>query len=63
MGKQPEKEPKFGHFGEESFYTYSDDELGKKKEVNSTGSRLYICAEIVESSVLASNLGHNNLIL
>ena len=42
MGKQPEKEPKFGNFGEESFYTYSDDELSKKKEVNSTGSRLYV---------------------
>ena len=40
VGKQPEKEPKFGNFGEESFYTYSDDEL--QKEVNSTGSRLYV---------------------
>ena len=40
--KQPEKEAKFVHFSEESFYTYSDDELGKKKEVNSTGSRLYV---------------------
>ena len=40
--KQPEKEAKFVHFAEKSFYTYSDDELGKKKEVNSTGSRLYV---------------------
>ena len=31
-----------------------------KNEVNSTVSRLY-CVEIVESSVLASNLGHNIL--
>ena len=29
-------------FSEESIYTYSDDELSKKKEVNSTGSRLYV---------------------
>ena len=40
--KQPEKDAKFVHFAEESFYTYSDDKLGKKKEVNSTGSRLYV---------------------
>ena len=40
--KQHEKEAKFVHFAEESFYTYSDDDLGKKKEVNSTGSRLYV---------------------
>ena len=42
MGKQSEKEPTFGEFSEESTYTYSDNELGKKKEVNSTGSRLYV---------------------
>ena len=40
--KQPEKEAIFVHFAKENFYTYSDDELGKKKEVNSTGSRLYV---------------------
>ena len=36
MGKQSRKKPKLGDFSEESTYTYSDDELGKKKEVNST---------------------------
>ena len=40
--KQPEKKAKFVHFAEKSFSTYSDDELAKKKEVNSTGSRLYV---------------------
>ena len=40
--KQPENDAKFVHFAEESFYTYSDDKLSKKKEVNSTGSRLYV---------------------
>ena len=40
--KQPKKEAKFIRFAEKSFYTYSDNELGKKKEVNSTGSRLYV---------------------
>ena len=42
VGKQPEKEPTFGDFGEKSIYTYSDDELDKRKEVNRTGSRLYV---------------------
>ena len=42
VGKQPEKEPTFDHSGEESTHAYSDDELGKKKEVNSTGSRLSV---------------------
>ena len=42
VGKQPEKEPTFGHSSEESTHTYSDDELGKKKEVHSTESRLYV---------------------
>ena len=42
VGKDPAKEPAFGHLNEESVYPYSDDELGKKKEVNSTGSRLYV---------------------
>ena len=43
VGKQPENEPTFGHSSEGSTHTYSDDELGKKKEVNnSTGSRLYV---------------------
>ena len=42
VGKQPEKEPTFVHSSEESTHAYSDDELGKKKEVNSTGSRLYV---------------------
>ena len=41
VGKEPEKEPTFGDFGKESTHAYYDDELGKKKEVNSTGSRLY----------------------
>ena len=40
--KQPENEPTFGHFREESTYTYSDDEMGNKKEVNRTGIRLYV---------------------
>ena len=61
VGKQPEKEPTFGHFRKENTYTYCDDELGKKKEVNSTESRLHACAKIVASSVLASNLGHHIL--
>ena len=42
VGKQQENDPKFSDFSEESTYTYSDDELGKRKEVNSTGSRLYV---------------------
>ena len=42
VGKGPAKEPAFGHFNEESLSPYSDDELGKKKEVNSMGSRLYV---------------------
>ena len=62
VGKGPAKEPAFAHFNDKSVYPYSDDELGKKKEVNSMGSRLYVCAEIVKSSVLASNLGHNILL-
>ena len=45
VGKQPEKEPTFGHSNEESTHAYSDDELGKKKEVNSTGSRLCMCRD------------------
>ena len=45
VGKQPGKKPTFGDFSEESTYTYSDDELGKKKEVNSTGSRLCMCRD------------------
>ena len=40
--KEPEKEPAFGHFNEQSIYSYSDEELGRKKEVNSMGSRLYV---------------------
>ena len=40
--KQPKKEAKFVHFTEKNFNTYSDDELGKKKVVNGTGSRLYV---------------------
>ena len=32
VGKQQQKEP-FDHSSEESTHTYSDDELGKKKEV------------------------------
>ena len=36
VGKQPEKEPTFGHSSEESTHTYSDD------WVHSTGSRLYV---------------------
>ena len=39
VGIQPKKEPTFGHSSEKSTHTYSNDELGKKKEVNSTGSR------------------------
>ena len=31
MGKQPEKEPTFGHSSEESTYTHFDDKLGNKK--------------------------------
>ena len=42
VGKQQEKEPTFGHSSEESTHTYFDDELGKKKGVHSTGSRLYV---------------------
>ena len=43
VGKQPEKELTFDHFREEvTTHSYSYDELGKKKEVNSTGSRLYV---------------------
>ena len=42
VGKQQEKKPTFGEFSEESTYTYYDDELGKKKVVNSTGSRLNV---------------------
>ena len=38
----PKKSRNSANFGEESFYTYSDDKLGKKKEANSTGSRLYV---------------------
>ena len=38
VGKQLEKEPTFGKFSKESTYTYSDDELGKKKEVNVRGA-------------------------
>ena len=30
VGKQPKK-PTFGHFSEESTYTYSNDELGQKR--------------------------------
>ena len=42
VGKQLEKKLTFGDFSEESSYTYSYDELDKKKEVNSMGSRLYV---------------------
>ena len=42
VGKEPANEPAFRHFNEQSIYTYSDDELGKKKKVNSMGSRLYV---------------------
>ena len=43
VGKQPKKELTFDHFREEvTTHSYSYDELGKKKEVNSTGSRLYV---------------------
>ena len=45
VGKQQEKEPTFGEFRKESTYTYYDDELVKKKEVNSTGSRLCMCRD------------------
>ena len=44
MGKQPGKEPTFGHSSKESTYAYSDDEL-VKKEVNSKGSRLCMCRD------------------
>ena len=42
VGKGPAKEPAFGHFNEESVYPYSDDKLGKKKEVNGMGSRFNV---------------------
>ena len=45
VGKQQEKEPTFDHSSEESTHAYSDDELGKKKEVNSTESRLCMCRD------------------
>ena len=60
VGKQQVKEPTFDHSSEESTHAYSDDELGKKMEVNSTGSRLCMCRDC-RISVLASNLAHNIL--
>ena len=44
VGKGPAKESAFGHFNEESVYPYSDDELGKKKEVNRMGAG-YLCRD------------------